>query len=63
MSSARLSRNPDRKMATKKAAPAAPTVVQGLTLVHFSAQLHPFVTLNMTPTHPNTPSTPALNNP
>jgi len=36
---------------------------QGLTLVHFSAQLEPFLTLNTSPERLNTPSTPALNTP
>jgi len=36
---------------------------QGLTLVHYSAQLEPFLTLNTSPKRLNTPSTPALNTP
>jgi len=36
---------------------------QGLTLVHFSAQPEPFLTLNTSPKRLNTPSTPALDNP
>jgi hypothetical protein len=36
---------------------------QGLTLVRFSAQLEPFLTLNTSPERLNTPSTTALNTP
>jgi len=36
---------------------------QGLTLVHFSAQPEPFLTLNTSPKRVNTPSIPALNTP
>jgi len=36
---------------------------QGLTLVHFSAQAEPFLTLNTSPNRLNTLSTPALNTP
>jgi len=45
------------------------TCIQGLTLVHFSAQPEPFPTLNTspkrlkTPSTPSTPSTPALSTP
>ena len=38
-------------------------VRQGLTLVHFSAQPEPFLTLKISPKRIITPSTPAINNP
>ena len=36
---------------------------QGLTLVHFTAQPEPFVTLNISPKRQNTPSTTAIHTP
>jgi len=45
------------------ASACALAVKQGLTLVHFSAQPQPFLTLKTSPTALNTPSTPAINIP